>query len=101
MADNRIYQISNINYPLFQQYFVQRLHEKIPTKAEKILNQLKRERGGNLQHRNYAERNQGSTEKWQIAQKLFALHFRRLKFESFEKTEIIEEKSFPVQQKLF
>ena len=30
------------------EYFTQRLHEKIPTKAEKILNTMKRERDGNL-----------------------------------------------------
>ena len=85
-----------------QDYFVEKLHEKIPTKANKILNFIKRERGGNLRHRNYQERNQGTTEQWQIARKLFALHFNRLGFEKFEKTvEIIEEKPQPIQQKLF
>jgi DNA repair photolyase len=84
-----------------EQYFVQRLHEKLPTQANKILNQLKRERGGNLRHRNYRERNQGKTEKWEIAVKLFDLHFRRLGFERFEKTEKLEEKFLPIQQKLF
>ena len=29
-----------------EEYFVQRLNEKLPTKASKILNNLKRERGG-------------------------------------------------------
>ncbi|MEP6903704.1 MAG: radical SAM protein [Actinomycetota bacterium] len=84
-----------------EQYFVQKLHENIPTKAGKILNQLKRERGGNLRHRNYRERNQGSTEKWEIAVKMFELHFKRLGFERFEKTAKIEEKVLPIQQKLF
>lgn len=84
-----------------EQYFVQRLHEKILTKAPKILTQLKRERGGNLRHRTYDERNQGKTEKWEIAVKLFNLHFRRLGFERFETVEKPEEKALPVQQKLF
>ncbi len=84
-----------------EQYFVQRLHEKLPTHAGKILNQLKRERGGNLRHRNYQERNQGKTEKWEITVKLFELHFKRLGFERFEKTAKIEEKLLPIQQKLF
>jgi DNA repair photolyase len=85
-----------------QDYFVEKLYEKIPTKANKILNFIKRERGGNLRHRNYQERNQGKTEQWQIARKLFTLHFNRLGFEKFEKTaEIIEEKPQLIQQKLF
>ena len=85
-----------------QDYFVEKLHEKIPTKANKILNFIKRERGGNLRHRNYQERNQGTTEQWQIARKLFALHFKRLEFEKFEKSvEIIEEKPLAIQQRLF
>lgn len=84
-----------------EEYFVEKLVEKIPTKADKILNQLKRERGGNLRHKNFQERNQGKTEKWEIVKKIFALHFKRLGFERFEKTEKIEEKILPVQQKLF
>ncbi len=85
-----------------ESYFVQRLHEKLPTHADKILNQLKRERGGNLRHRSYRERNQGKTEKWKIALKLFDLHFRRLGFERFEKIEKLEETiSLPVQRTLF
>lgn len=84
-----------------EQYFVQRLREKIPTKAEKILNQLKRERGGNLRHRSFQERNQGKTEKWEIALKMFDLHFRRLGFERVAQTKKIEEKFVPIQQKLF
>lgn len=85
-------------------YFINRLREKIPTKADKILNALKRERGGNLRHRNYQERNQGKTEQWQMAVQLFDLHFKRLGFEQFErfeneKTAILERKV--VQPRLF
>jgi len=84
-----------------EQYFVQRLREKLPTQAEKIINQQKRERGGNLRHKTFADR-AGKTEKWQTAQKLFELHFRRLGFERFEKPEKpAENLSLPVQQKLF
>lgn len=84
-----------------EQYFVQRLHEKLPTQAAKILNQIKRERGGNLRHRNFQERNRGVTEKWELTVKLFDLHFRRLGFERVERTEKLDEKSLPVQQRLF
>ncbi len=84
-----------------EEYFIQRLHEKLPTKADKILNLLKRERGGNLQHRNFQERNQGKTAQWQTAVKLFDLHFKRLGFEKFEKTEKVVEKPLPIQPSLF
>ncbi len=83
------------------EYFTQKLHEKIPTKADKILNTLKRERGGNLRHRNYEERNAGKTEQWQTAVKMFDLHFKKLGFEKIERIEKTEKEIFPVQQKLF
>lgn len=83
------------------EYFVEKLNEKIPTHANKILNQIKRERGGNLRHRTFQERNRGTTEKWQMVVKLFELHFKRLGFERFEKTEELKETPLPIQQKLF
>ena len=83
-----------------EEYFVQRLKEKLPTKADKILNALRRERGGKLRHKTFAER-RGKTEQWQTAVKLFDLHYKRLGFKRFERAEKIEEKTEPVQQKLF
>lgn len=83
------------------EYFTQKLHEKIPTKADKILNTLKRERDGNLRHRNYKERNTGKTEQWQTAVKMFELHFKKLGFEKFERIEKMEKEILPFQQKLF
>ena len=81
------------------EYFTQKLHEKIPTKAAKILNTLKRERDGNLRHKNYKERNTGKTEQWQTAVKLFELHYKRLGFDerAIKKVKL----SLPVQPKLF
>lgn len=85
-----------------QDYFVQKLNEKLPTKADKILNHIRRERNGNLRHQSYAERGKGKTEEWQIAQQLFDLHYKKLGFEMSEKTvEDVGEKKIPVQQKLF
>ena len=81
-------------------YFVERLKEKLPTKADRILNALRRERGGKLRHRNFDER-RGKTEQWQLAVKLFDLHFRRLGFERFERIEKIVEKPLPIQRSLF
>ena len=82
-------------------YFTQKLHEKIPTKADKILNTMKRERDGNLKHRNFAERNTGKTEQWQTAVKMFDLHFKKLGFEQFERMTKVELNPLPIQQKLF
>ncbi len=83
------------------EYFTQKLHEKIPTKAEKILNTMRRERDGNLRHRNYKERNFGKTEQWQTAVRMFEIHFKKLGFEKFEIIEKMEKEVLPVQQKLF
>jgi DNA repair photolyase len=83
------------------EYFTQRLHEKIPTKAEKILNTMKRERGGTLRHKSYKERNTGKTEQWKTAVKMFNLHFMRLGFEERDRTEETSEDVLPFQQKLF
>lgn len=83
-----------------EEYFVQKLKEKLPTKADKIINALKRERGGKLRHKTYAERS-GKTEQWQTAVRLFDLHYRRLGFKRFESIEKPEEKSLPVQRRLF
>ena len=83
-----------------EEYFVQRLREKLPLQADKIINQQKRERGGELRHRNFADRS-GKTEKWQMAVKLFELHFKRLGFEKFQKPEKVTELAQPLQQSLF
>ena len=85
-----------------ENYFVQKLNEKLPTKADKILNHIRRERDGNLRHRNYDERGKGKTQEWEIARQMFDLHYKKLGFETSEKhPEIIETKTLPVQQTLF
>lgn len=81
------------------EYFTNKLHEKIPTKAAKILNILKRERDGNLRHKNYKERNTGKTEQWQTAVKLFELHYKRLGFDERAIKKV--KPSLPVQPRLF
>ncbi len=84
-----------------ENYFGQRLEEKIPTKKAKILNHIRRERSGNLQHRNYAERNAGTTERWRMAKKMYELHFKKLGFQRFEPFIKAEKKSLPTQTSLF
>lgn len=84
-----------------REYFIARLNEKIPTKADRILNQIKRERGGKLNSNEFGARMSGKTENWQIAVRLFELHFKRLGYVGFETPEKIEEKNEPIQQSLF
>ncbi len=84
-----------------EDYFVKRLYEKLsPAKAERVLKQIRRERGGTLRHKTFSERGVGKTEKWTIATKLFDLHFRRLGFSSRETAEP-STISDPVQGRLF
>jgi DNA repair photolyase len=84
-----------------QNYFVERLEERLPTKKDKILHQIQRERGGKLNSSEFGNRMSGKTEQWQMAVKMFDLHFKRLGFKPFESVEKTEEKAAPVQQKLF
>jgi DNA repair photolyase len=84
-----------------EEYFVQKLEEKLPTKKSKILNHIKREKSGNLQHRSFTERNTGRTQQWEMARNLFDLHFKRLGFEKFQRAEEVERKPVAVQRRLF
>ncbi len=84
-----------------EEYFTAKLYEKIPTKADKILNHIRRERNGNLRHKTYAERGKGKTAEWEIAARMFNLHYKRLGFEEHQEKEILEEISLPIQPSLF
>ena len=84
-----------------QNYFVERLEERLPTKKDKILHQIQRERGGKLNSSQFGSRMSGQTEQWRMAVKMFDLHFKRLGFKEFEALEKPEEKAGPIQQTLF
>jgi DNA repair photolyase len=85
-----------------EEYFVQKMNERLsPTKAAKIVNTMKRERGGTLQHRSFKERGVGKTEQWEVTTKLFDFHIRRLGFNQREEKAEIEETPLAFQQKLF
>ncbi len=87
-----------------ESYFVQKMNERLsPTAAQKVINTMKRERGGTLRHATYKERMTGRTEQWEVTQKLFDFHVRRLGFRTHQapsepKTESV---AVPVQQSLF
>jgi DNA repair photolyase len=86
-----------------EEYFVAKMHERLsPTAVTKIVNAMKRERGGRLQHRSFAERSTGRTEQWEVTKKLFDFHVRRLGFRQHEtepESEVVT--SAPAQQSLF
>ena len=62
---------------------------------------MKRERGGTLRHRSYAERSTGRTEQWVVTKKLFDFHAKRLGFRQHENAEEVEVPAAPVQASLF
>ena len=85
-----------------EEYFVQKMHERLsPTAASKIINTIKRERGGTLRHHSYKERSMGKTEQWEVTKKLFEFHSRRLGFKQHEKAVETEVEPTLVQQRLF
>ena len=85
-----------------EQYFVEKMHERLPpTRVTKIINTMKRERGGTLRHATYRDRSVGKTEQWEVTQKLFNFHAKRLSFRQHEKPAEPEATEMPVQQLLF
>lgn len=87
-----------------ENYFVQKMHERLPpTRVTKIINTMKRERGGSLRHRTYKERSIGKTEQWEVTKTLFDFHAKRLGFRSSESVaeETTASEMIPVQGTLF
>jgi len=85
-----------------EEYFVQKMRERLPpTRVTKIINTMKRERGGSLRHATYKDRSVGKTEQWEVTKKLFEFHAKRLGFKQHEKPVEPEGAAMPVQQKLF
>jgi DNA repair photolyase len=85
-----------------EEYFVQKMHERLPpTRVNKIINTMSRERGGTLRHRTYAERSVGKTEQWEMTLKLFDFHAKRLGFRQHESAEEMETAPEPTQARLF
>lgn len=93
----------HIDSDSIEEYFVQKMHERLPeTRVAKILNTIKRERGGKIQHGSYAQRDKGKTEQWEVTRKLFEFHARRLGFNHNEAViELEETQPAPTQPSLF
>jgi DNA repair photolyase len=75
-----------------EDYFVLKMHERLsPTAVTKIINAMKRERGGTLRHKTYKDRDLGKTEQWAVTKKLFEFHTKRLGFNVRDReTEMVE-----------
>jgi DNA repair photolyase len=87
-----------------EQYFVAKMHERLsPSAVKKIVNAMKRERGGQLQHRTFKERSTGRTEQWEVTRKLFDFHAKRLGFRQHEMPaeQEMQRPAEPAQQSLF
>ena len=61
-------------------YFEQRLREKLPTRADRVLNRIRDARGGKLNSSVFGDRMRGKGEYWNAQEKLFEVYCRRLGF---------------------
>ena len=61
-------------------YFEQRLREKLPTKADRVLKRVRDARGGKMNSSKFGERMRGKGEYWDAQEKLFNVYARRLGF---------------------
>ena len=61
-------------------YFEQRLREKLPTKADRVLNRIRDARGGKLNSSVFGERMRGKGQYWDAQEKLFEVYCKRLGF---------------------
>jgi DNA repair photolyase len=61
-------------------YFEQRLREKLPTKAQRVLNRIRDARGGKLNSSVFGERMRGKGQYWDAQEKLFEVFVKKLGF---------------------
>lgn len=61
-------------------YFEKRLREKLPTKADRVLNRIRDARGGKLNSSVFGERMRGQGQYWEAQHKLFEVYSKRLGF---------------------
>ena len=61
-------------------YFEQRLREKLPTKADRVLNRIRDARGGKLNSSVFHDRMHGQGQYWDAQAKLFSVYAKRFGF---------------------
>jgi DNA repair photolyase len=54
--------------------------EKLPTKADRVMNRIREARGGKLNSSVFGERMRGKGEYWAATERLFKIHCERLGF---------------------
>lgn len=95
----------HIDSDSIEDYFVAKMNERLPaTRVSKIINTMKRERGGKLQHESYKAGMTGRTEQWEVTTRLFEFHVRRLGFNQDKGVKQPDEEptlAEPAQQRLW
>lgn len=66
-------------------YFEERLREKLPTKADRVMNRILEARDGKLNSSVFGERMRGKGEYWAAIERLFKIHSERLGFNKTNK----------------
>jgi DNA repair photolyase len=61
-------------------YFEERLREKMPTRADRVLNRIREARDGKLNSSVFGERMRGKGQYWEATERLFRIHSQRLGF---------------------
>ncbi|MBD0371560.1 MAG: PA0069 family radical SAM protein [Pyrinomonadaceae bacterium] len=61
-------------------YFEERLRERLPLKADRIISRIREAREGRLNSSRFGERMRGHGEYWKAIEQLFRIHARRLGF---------------------
>src|SRR3982751_3499209 len=61
-------------------YFEDQLREKLPTKADRVLNRIREARDGKLNSSVFGERMRGKGQYWEATERLFKIHCQRLGF---------------------
>jgi DNA repair photolyase len=61
-------------------YFEQRLRQKLPTKADRVLNRIRDARGGKLNSSVFHDRMRGQGQYWDTQEKLFNVYVKRFGF---------------------
>jgi len=85
-------------------YFEERLREKLPTKANRVMSRILEARDGKLNSSVFGERMRGKGEYWAATERLFKIHVERLGFNKSKRHTASHETTFcrpSAQAKLF
>jgi len=61
-------------------YFEEQLRDKMPTRADRVLNRIREARGGKLNSSVFGERMRGKGQYWEATERLFKIHSERQGF---------------------